>query len=297
MKTISFIYALFFSMYTEYAITYCAQNEYESLVKGAFWQFSIVPEENGTQELLEWKITSNLPCTQNESVNGLGFRTVHAQTKEKFTQANFKASFLVLKKSSNPFDFIPNPNPQMDYDAVESLTFKTEHETYLRKTRYTHLPNDFNTIFSFDRKKSVFENLLDLNHWVFVHLFFKVGVTQVDTPLREIIEKRHGVCQDFTHLFLAIARENHIAVRYVSGYLHQGNGYFGDSQMHAWAEAYVPRAGWIGFDPTNDILVADNHIKVCHGLDYSDCSPLKGVIYSEGGNTTSHSIEVKASQQ
>ncbi|MEM6866428.1 MAG: transglutaminase family protein, partial [Bacteroidota bacterium] len=98
-------------MYTEYAITYCAQNEYESLVKGAFWQFSIVPEENGTQELLEWKITSNLPCTQNESVNGLGFRTVHAQTKEKFTQANFKASFLVLKKSSNPFDFIPNPNP------------------------------------------------------------------------------------------------------------------------------------------------------------------------------------------
>lgn len=284
-------------MPTEFEITYSTQNEYESLVNGAFWQFLIIPEENNTQQLLDWEMESNIQLNQNESVNGLGFKSIHAHTKEKFTKADFKASFRVQKKSSNPFDFIPNQNWQADLEEIQSLPFRTTYEIFLRKTKFTELPKDFVTIFPFDANKNIFENLMDLNHWVFVHLFFKVGVTHVDTPLREIIEKRHGVCQDFTHLFLAIARANHIPARYVSGYLHQGNGYFGDSQMHAWAEAYIPQAGWVGFDPTNDILVANDHIKICHGLDYSDCSPLKGVVYSSGGNKTSHSIEVRSSQQ
>jgi len=66
--------------------------------------------------------------------------------------------------------------------------------------------------------------------------------------------------------------------------------------MHAWAEAYIPEAGWIGFDPTNDILAGDNHIKVAHGRDYQDCSPLKGIIFSPGNNRTTHSVEVMARQ-
>ncbi|WP_435625525.1 transglutaminase-like domain-containing protein [Flagellimonas sp.] len=284
-------------MPTEFNITYSTQNEYDSLVNGAFWQFLIIPEENDTQQVIDWKLESNLPLNQNESVNGLGFKSIHAQTESKFTEADFKASFRVQKKSINPFDFIPNQNWQIDMAEMLTLSFRTTHDIFLRKTKFTNLPTDFTTIFPFDTKKNVFDNLMALNHWVFIHLFFKVGVTHVDTPLKEIIEKRHGVCQDFTHLFLAIARINHIPARYVSGYLHQGHGYFGDSQMHAWAEAYVPKAGWVGFDPTNDILVGDDHIKICHGLDYSDCSPLKGVVYSSGSNKTSHSIEVRASQQ
>ena len=284
-------------MLTEYTITYSTQNEYDSTVNGAFWQFLIIPEDNDTQQVTHWIMDSNLELNQNESINGLGFKSIHAQTNEKFTSVDFKAHFQVQKKSSNPFDFIPNPNWQMDQDEIQSLGFKTKHEIYLRKTHFTALPLDFLDIFSFNTDMNLFENLIALNAWVFEHLFFKVGVTDVDTPLREIIEKRHGVCQDFTHLFLAIARANNIPARYVSGYLHQGNGYFGDSQMHAWAEAFVPKAGWVGFDPTNNILVANDHIKICHGLDYSDCSPLKGVVYSSGNNKTVHSIEVRASQQ
>ena len=82
----------------------------------------------------------------------------------------------------------------------------------------------------------------------------------------------------------------------MSGYIHQGNNYFGDLQMHAWVEVLLPNIGWIGFDPTNDILVAQNHIKVCHGKDYKDCSPLKGVVYSCGDNETEYSVKVQSSQ-
>ena len=67
--------------------------------------------------------------------------------------------------------------------------------------------------------------------------------------------------------------------------------------MHAWAEAYVPETGWVGFDPTNDLLVAENHIKVCHGKDYNDCAPLKGIVYGPGRNETKYSVTVQSAQQ
>ncbi|MEM8999632.1 MAG: transglutaminase family protein [Bacteroidota bacterium] len=284
-------------MASAYTIVYTAHNTYDTLAKGALWQFMILPETNTTQQLVRWKMESNLAIKQHMSLNGLRFNSLQVQTKDNFKRADFEVSFLVLKKAINPFDFVLNNDIALDYQELEDLGFKAQNEIYLRKTKYTYLPEPFVSIFIFDRSRSIFENLQELNHWVYIHLYFKVGVTNIDTPLQDIIEKRHGVCQDFTHLFVAIARHYDIPARYVSGYLHQGNGYFGDSQMHAWAEAYVPNGGWIGFDPTNDILVADNHIKVCHGIDYADCSPLKGVVYTTGRNTTSHSVEFRMSQQ
>jgi transglutaminase-like putative cysteine protease len=66
--------------------------------------------------------------------------------------------------------------------------------------------------------------------------------------------------------------------------------------MHAWPECFIPNIGWVGFDPTNNILANHNHIKCAHGKDYKDCSPLKGVIYTSGKNETSYSVEVLAKQ-
>ena len=79
--------------------------------------------------------------------------------------------------------------------------------------------------------------------------------------------------------------------------MHQGNGYFGDSQMHAWVECCLPETGWIGFDPTNNLIAAENHIKVAHGKDYTDCPPLKGVVYSSGKNETEYTVQVSAQKQ
>ena len=66
--------------------------------------------------------------------------------------------------------------------------------------------------------------------------------------------------------------------------------------MHAWAEVFLPNIGWVGFDPTNNILVAQNHIKVCHGKDYNDCAPLKGLVYTKGTNKTEYWVKVQSSQ-
>jgi hypothetical protein len=280
----------------EYTVTYKAENKYENHVEDAAWQFLIVPENNETQELIGIAFENSLNAKIEYSTNGLGFQTIRVSPKQSFQNINFKGSFKLTKKSYNPFDHIPIFVIAENYKEIHGLDFKADFEPYLRKTPYTMLPKAVEEIFKFDTTVSIFENLQHLNHWVYLYIHFKTGVTNVDTKLEEVLKKKEGVCQDFAHLFCALARANEIPARYVSGYLHQGIGYFGDSQMHAWAECFIPEAGWIGFDPTNDLLVNDNHIKVAHGKDYNDCSPLKGVVYALGKNETMHSVEVQSQQ-
>ena len=280
----------------EYTVTYIAENNYENSVNDAAWQFLIVPESNDTQELIQLDFENSLDAKFEYSINGLGFQTIRVSPKQNFKHISFKGSFKLNKKSSNPFESIPVFNIMENYAEIKSLDFQVDFEPYLRKTTYTTLPKSSAEIFKFDTTLSIFENLQELNHWVYQFIHFKTGVTNVETKLDEVLKEKAGVCQDFTHLFCALAKANGIPTRYVSGYLHQGIGYFGDSQMHAWAECYIPEAGWIGFDPTNDLLVNDNHIKVAHGKDYNDCSPLKGVVYALGKNETMHSVEVQSQQ-
>jgi transglutaminase-like putative cysteine protease len=124
-------------------------------------------------------------------------------------------------------------------------------------------------------------------------LEFDPEPTNVHTTVCEAIELGKGVCQDFTHLFVAIARKNRIPCRYVSGYLNQGGNLIGSAAMHAWVEAFIPGNGWHGFDPTNNLLVDMNYIKTAHGVDYSDCSPIKGVLKTSGDNKTSYNVKVR----
>jgi transglutaminase-like putative cysteine protease len=90
---------------------------------------------------------------------------------------------------------------------------------------------------------------------------------------------RRGVCQDLTHVFLAAARLMEIPARYVSGYLAPASGSGVDQEAsHAWAEAHVPRLGWVSFDPTNGICASENYVRVAIGLDYLDAAPFRGTF-------------------
>lgn len=284
-------------MYQEYSIQYSAKNHYDTLVNDAYWQFLIIPEDNESQQLVSWNFSNSLHDINQTSINGFGFKTVRVHPRRQFNDISFEASFTVLKKEINPFDFSLSQDYKADYGKLEELNFQIDFEPFLRKTKFTRLSEAYGTIFTFDVDKTIFENIQALNSWISQYLSFRPGVTNVNTVLDEIIEKRQGVCQDFTHLFCALARKNKIPARYVSGYLHQGHGYFGDSQMHAWAEVYIPNVGWLGFDPTNNLLANTNHVKVCHGKDYKDCAPIKGVVYAPGENTTTHSVRVSSEQQ
>lgn len=278
-----------------YKVQYESENTYELPLIEAYWQFLIIPHTSEGQQLLHAKFDNSLGLSWDYSVNPLGFQTIRMRARQSFEKISFKGVFTLEKAHINPFDFDPGVLVPFSADQFSNLAFKVEQQRYLAHTRLTQLPGGPET-FRFDGDASAFDNLKALNHWVYNLLEYKAGVTHVESGLDEVLSIKQGVCQDFAHLFIAIARKYGIPARYVSGYLHQGMGYFGDSQMHAWAEALIPSIGWLGFDPTNNLLASTDHIKVAHGKDYTDCAPIKGVVIGPGGNESRHRVIVESEQ-
>jgi transglutaminase-like putative cysteine protease len=116
-------------------------------------------------------------------------------------------------------------------------------------------------------------------------------VTLASSPIDDVLEHGKGVCQDFTHLMIALLRSFAVPARYVSGYIHRANK---DSQSHAWCEVWLPDLGWVGIDPTNDQLVGEPFVKVAVGRDFTDVPPNKGVFRGRGRETIFVRVETRA---
>jgi len=115
----------------------------------------------------------------------------------------------------------------------------------------------------------------------FIYKYFKYikGITNIETTVDEILNLRSGVCQDFAHVLLQLLRTIGIPCRYVSGYICPNkNGMRGEGATHAWVEAHIPGHGWAGIDPTNNVWVTNNHVKLAVGNHFSDCTPVKGTF-------------------
>jgi transglutaminase-like putative cysteine protease len=151
---------------------------------------------------------------------------------------------------------------------------------------------------SFLAGRSLIEALAELTSRIHSDFAYKPGSTSVRTTLTELLERRQGVCQDFAHLAVGCLRSLGLAARYVSGYLDTArpggkDRVVGADVSHAWPSVFVPDAGWVDFDPTNDRFISDRYITNAYGRDYSDVSPLKGVIYTESKMNELHvSVDV-----
>ncbi len=152
---------------------------------------------------------------------------------------------------------------------------------------------------SFTAKAPLLVAVADLNRRIFQDFKFDPVATTVTTPLEEVLEKRAGVCQDFAHLAIASLRSLGLPARYVSGYLRtrppEGQPRLvGVDASHAWFSVFCPDVGWVDFDPTNNIMPGEEHITVAFGRDYSDVSPVAGVITGGGAHEVRVSVDVEA---
>jgi hypothetical protein len=133
-------------------------------------------------------------------------------------------------------------------------------------------------------------------NYIFENFKYIKGITTIETTIKEILELRSGVCQDFAHLMLEILRNLGIPSRYVSGYICPNkNGMRGEGATHAWVEAWVPGNGWTGIDPTNNVWVTNHHVKLAVGRNFNDCSPVKGTF--KGPARQSLSVYVSVSYE
>lgn len=129
------------------------------------------------------------------------------------------------------------------------------------------------------------ESLLQLSNTLHRRLQYIPGATSAESRVDHVLETDRGVCQDYAHAMIAIARSWGIPARYVSGYLYvtgETGGYTLSNATHAWVECRLPSLGWIGFDPTNQSLAGPGHVRIATGRDYRDVSPTRGVIQGSG---------------
>ena len=139
--------------------------------------------------------------------------------------------------------------------------------------------------------------LRELNSAIYNKFEYNTGATRVDSPIDIALEARRGVCQDFSHIMLAMVRKLEIPCRYVSGYLfYQSNASYQDRSAadasHAWVEAWLPDLGWVGFDPTNNVIAGERHIRVALGRDYADIPPTRGVFKGNAQSELSVAVKV-----
>jgi transglutaminase-like putative cysteine protease len=150
---------------------------------------------------------------------------------------------------------------------------------------------------SFSQRRPLLEAIFDLTARIHQDFRFDAKATEVTTPVETFFEKRRGVCQDFSHLQIACMRSLGLPARYVSGYLRTlpppgRPRLVGADASHAWCSAWCPGVGWVDFDPTNNCMPTDGHITLAWGRDYSDVSPIRGVLLGGAKHTLKVGVDV-----
>jgi transglutaminase-like putative cysteine protease len=152
---------------------------------------------------------------------------------------------------------------------------------------------------SFAPGRPIFEAAFDLTRRIHADFDYDTKVTDVNTTPEEALEMRAGVCQDFSHVQIACLRSLGLPARYVSGYLRTvpppgKERLVGADQSHAWVSLYAGESlGWIDLDPTNCCVSDVNHVPICIGRDYSEVSPMRGVVLGGGDTHLKVSVDVE----
>lgn len=139
-----------------------------------------------------------------------------------------------------------------------------------------------------------FQVAQNMSAFVYDLFEYKQGITSVETKLDEVWKLKAGVCQDFAHMLLVMLRMGGIPARYVSGYICPKNKDLrGEGATHAWVDAYIPYHGWVGFDPTNNCIVSDRHVRLAVGRNFSDCTPVKGTYKGPSEHVLEVSVTIE----
>jgi transglutaminase-like putative cysteine protease len=196
-----------------------------------------------------------------------------------------------------PYSLPPDSWSDLD-DAIEG----GDYWDMLMPSRFaksTPLLEELKDALNVKRRDDPLRLLRELNTSVYHWFDYAPKSTRVDSPIDEALHARRGVCQDFAHIMTALVRTLRIPCRYVSGYLYHGDRHDRSSEgaSHAWVEAFLPDIGWVGFDPTNNLIAGERHIRVAVGRDYADVPPTRGVFRGDAESELGVAVTVLPSEQ
>ncbi len=274
-----------------YQITYNTRNEYSAPVRDVVLEFLVVPADLPYQKTGGVRYLFEPDSQYYTGTNFFGFEVIRFRLNRIMESFSFTFTAQVNREETNPYDFQKLPLDE-ELKILLSDDFRIDNYLFLSEGEPTMLPPDYRFPVR-GANESTFEFALNVNRFVHDTINYDSTITDPHRLIVETIAEKRGVCQDLSHLMIAILRKNGIPARYVSGYLNPGENAVGAAAVHAWLEVLIPGAGWIGFDPTNNLLEDYHYIKIAHGQDFRDCSTLKGIMNGTGTNQTTYEVSVQ----
>lgn len=271
---------------------------YDQVVESSSHTFRLMPVEDTLQLVERTELHISVPGTKVQFEDVFGNQAIHYTSEKSFRELQIHLKSKLKIYAQPPDDYSAAyrqttiPLVWMPWQRQMLLPYLLPPE--LPETQLREL-NDYATSFVKRSDSNLIETVRDMNRRIYEDYEYVPGETSFSTTAFDVFTSKRGVCQDFTNLFICLARLLNIPARYRMGYIYTGANYQNKIQSeasHAWVEVYLPYVGWRGFDPTNGCEVGQDHIRVACGRNYRDATPTGGTIF-KGGGAESLSVDVK----
>jgi transglutaminase-like putative cysteine protease len=277
-----------------YAVRHITNFRYKPAVRESVMEVRMQPRSEGRQRCL----TFSLDVTPRANI--MLYRDFLGNTVHHFDIPGHQEQIQVAAHALVEVSPAPELRPAASghWDHLDAKVVEGDFwETLLPSqfARPTEKLQELARELNLQRRGSPLEMLLELNEALYQAIDYVPNSTKVDSPIDDALQTRKGVCQDFAHIMIALVRKLQIPCRYVSGYLFHGEQSHDRSPAgatHAWVEAFMPELGWIGLDPTNNLVGGERHIRVAVGRDYADVPPTRGVHKGEAESELSVLVTV-----
>ena len=282
-----------------YSVRHVTIFGYEPAVRESIMEVRMQPRSEGHQRCLNFQLTVNPTANVMSYRDFMGNTVHHFDIAGSHTQVKLTAQGVVEVELPET----PDAAGAGSWEDLDALTATEDHWEMMLPSQFTGSTDELQKLakeIGCERRGNLFEFLTELNQSIFQKFAYVPKSTKVDSPIDEALANRKGVCQDFAHIMIALLRGLKVPARYVSGYLFhepKSKDRSSDGASHAWVEVLVPKLGWVAFDPTNNLIADDRHIRVALGRDYADVPPTRGVYKGEATSELSVSVTVSPSNR
>jgi len=281
-----------------YSVRHTTTFRYEPAVRESVMEVRLQPRSDGEQRCLSFTLNVDPAANVMQYRDFTGNIVHHFDIAGTHKLVKVTAQSAVEVQSVSP----PRTADAGDWADLDALIAANDYWEMLLPSYFAHSNaalENFARELGCERRGNPLALLTELNASIYKLFAYVPNSTKVDSPIEEALRTRQGVCQDFAHIMIALVRRMHIPCRYVSGYMFHRDEQEQDRSLegasHAWVEALVPRLGWVAFDPTNNLVGGDRHIRVAIGRDYADVPPTRGVYKGEAQSELSVAVTVSPS--
>lgn len=279
-----------------YSINHVTRFRYSSPVSESVMEVRMQPRDDGNQHCLRFQLQTTPRTTIQQYLDHSGNRVHHFNVPGRHATLAITAQALVDVQS---IAAIPTALEPAAWEALDQLLNDPINWDLLQPSHFaqpTTMLRSFAQELQLQRGPDPLSTVRMINTAIHQAFAYAPQSTRVDSLIDEALSRRKGVCQDFAHVMIALVRDLGIPCRYVSGYLFhrtEDHDRSQDDATHAWVEALLPGLGWVGFDPTNNLLTNVRHVRVAVGRDYADVPPTRGVY--KGGALGELEVSVRVS--